>query len=174
MFVVGLEEGMFPHSRSTLSPQEMEEERRLMYVALTRAKEKIYLLHTEARTIFGSTQINPRSRFIDEIPSHLVVEEDFFQGGMLRNKRAFFGRPSFTAATEKTTERFQQFREKDQSEVSQFEATRKEELRPGDMVEHPQFGSGLIVSLEGTLITVAFKRAGVKKMMAGVAPLKKI
>lgn len=174
VFIIGLEEGIFPHSRSTLSPGEMEEERRLMYVALTRAKEKIYLLHTDARTIFGSTQINPRSRFIDEIPDHLVIEEDFFQGGMLKNKKAFFGKPTFSYATTKTAERFQDFKTTEKKEETKFEATRTEELRPGDMVEHPQFGSGLIVSLEGTLITVAFKRAGVKKMMAGVAPLRKI
>lgn len=174
VFIIGLEEGIFPHSRSTLSPQEMEEERRLMYVALTRAKEKIYLLHTDARTIFGNTQINPRSRFIDEIPENLVVEEDFFQGGMLKNKKAFFGKPTFSYKTTETNKRFHNFQSEEKQEVTKFEASRTEELRPGDMVEHPQFGSGLIVSFEGSLITVAFKRAGVKKMMAGVAPLKKI
>ncbi len=72
VFIVGLEEGILPHSRSTLSPIEMEEERRLMYVGLTRAKEKVYLLFTKERTIFGSTQMNPPSRFLDEIPQHLV------------------------------------------------------------------------------------------------------
>ncbi len=171
IFIVGLEEGIFPHSRSALSPQEMEEERRLMYVALTRAKEKIFLLSTESRTLYGSTQINPRSRFIDEIPTHLVVEEDFFHGGMLTKQKKFYGggtyfpaspkKQSFMAAPSKSSE-------------TAFESTPATELRPGDMVEHPQFGSGLIVSLDGTLVTVAFKKAGVKKMMLGVAPLKKI
>ncbi|MEK9173670.1 MAG: 3'-5' exonuclease, partial [Patescibacteria group bacterium] len=175
VFIIGLEEGIFPHSRSTLSPQEMEEERRLMYVALTRAKEKIYLLHTDSRTIFGSTQINPRSRFIDEIPADLIVEEDFFQGGMLTGKKSFFQRKTSYGATSQTAARFQKFQSQDTAaEKSTFESTRTDELRPGDMVEHPQFGSGLIVSFEGSLLTIAFKRAGVKKMMAGVAPLRKI
>ncbi len=175
VFIIGLEEGIFPHSRSTLSPQEMEEERRLMYVALTRAKEKVYLLHTDSRTIFGSTQINPRSRFIDEIPENLIIEEDFFQGGMLGAKKTFFARKTSFGATNQTAARFQKFQDQEKTaDKSVFESTRTEDLRPGDMVEHPQFGSGLIVSFEGSLLTIAFKRAGVKKMMAGVAPLKKI
>jgi DNA helicase-2/ATP-dependent DNA helicase PcrA len=175
VFIIGLEEGIFPHSRSTLSPQEMEEERRLMYVALTRAKEKIYLLHTDSRTIFGSTQINPRSRFIDEIPEALIIEEDFFRGGMLGAKKVFFPRKTSPSMTQQTAARFQKFETKDKEvEGDVFETTKPQELRPGDMVEHPQFGSGLIVSFEGSLLTIAFKRAGVKKMMAGVAPLKKI
>jgi DNA helicase-2/ATP-dependent DNA helicase PcrA len=177
VFIIGLEEGIFPHSRSTLSPQEMEEERRLMYVALTRAKEKIYLLHTDSRTIFGSTQVNPRSRFIDEIPENLIVEEDFFQGGMLSGKKSFFKRQSSFGTANQTATRFQQFQSQAKQgqteEKSLFESTRTEELRAGDMVEHPQFGSGVIVSFEGSLITIAFKQAGVKKMMAGVAPLRK-
>ncbi len=175
VFIIGLEEGIFPHSRSTLSPQEMEEERRLMYVALTRAKEKIYLLHTDSRTIFGSTQINPRSRFIDEIPENLIIEEDFFQGGMLGAKKTLFKRQSSFGTTSQTRARFQKFQSQEvTAEKNAFESTRTEELRPGDMVEHPQFGSGLIVTFEGSLLTIAFKRAGVKKMMAGVAPLRKL
>jgi len=146
-----------------------------MYVALTRAKEKVYLLHTDSRTIFGSTQINPRSRFIDEIPENLIIEEDFFHGGMLGAKKTFFTRKTSFGATNQTAARFQKFQDQEKTaERSVFESTRTEDLRPGDMVEHPQFGSGLIVSFEGSLLTVAFKRAGVKKMMAGVAPLKKI
>jgi DNA helicase II / ATP-dependent DNA helicase PcrA len=171
IFIVGLEEGIFPHSRSALSPQEMEEERRLMYVALTRAKEKIFLLSTESRTLYGSTQINPRSRFIDEIPAHLVVEEDFFHGGLLTKQKKFYGGSSYFPANPKKKETFTHTKK---SETSTFESTPTAELRPGDMVEHPQFGSGLIISLEGTLVTVAFKQAGVKKMMLGVAPLKKL
>lgn len=74
VFVIGCEEGLFPHSRSMLSAEEMEEERRLFYVALTRAKEKLYLVHAEQRTIFGSTQINEPSRFLKDIPKKLIEE----------------------------------------------------------------------------------------------------
>ena len=76
VFVIGLEEGIFPHSRSLIDDGEMEEERRLMYVGITRAKEKAYLLYTRERNIFGSLQINSPSRFMDDIPSHLLEEND--------------------------------------------------------------------------------------------------
>ncbi len=72
VFIVGLEEGLLPHSRSTLNQFEMEEERRLMYVGVTRAKEKVYLIFTQMRTIFGMTQVNMPSRFLSDIPPHLI------------------------------------------------------------------------------------------------------
>jgi DNA helicase-2/ATP-dependent DNA helicase PcrA len=74
IFVIGLEEGIFPHARSAFAERELEEERRLMYVALTRAKERVYLLFADQRTLFGSTSMNPPSRFLAEIPKHLVCE----------------------------------------------------------------------------------------------------
>ena len=173
VFILGLEEGVFPHSRSALSPTELEEERRLMYVGLTRAKEKVYLLHTECRTIFGSTQVNPPSRFLAEIPSHLTEEVKRAVSGMLGKryfKRNFHRFP--------TKVRKQESQSNVETETSVEAETQKplspDEVRPGDMVEHPQFGGGLIVSIAGTLATIAFKRSGVKKMMLGVAPLRKI
>ena len=72
VFLVGAEEGVFPHIRALTEPEELEEERRLAYVGITRAREKLYLSHAWSRTLFGSTQYNPPSRFLDEIPSELV------------------------------------------------------------------------------------------------------
>ena len=72
VFLVGLEDGVFPHLRSLTEPHELEEERRLAYVGITRARERLYLSHAWSRTIFGSTQYNPPSRFLDEIPQRLV------------------------------------------------------------------------------------------------------
>ena len=74
VFVIGMEDGVFPHLRSIGEPDEMEEERRLAYVALTRARERLYLTHAWSRTLYGGTQYNPPSRFLDEIPSELVEE----------------------------------------------------------------------------------------------------
>ena len=171
VFILGLEEGVFPHSRSALSPHELEEERRLMYVGLTRAKERVCLLYTEQRTIFGSTQVNPPSRFISEIPAHLIDEKEKAVSGMLGKrhfKKTFHRFPV-------TSKRISLVNEKEKDTPVAFEnAVDTENVRPGDMVEHPQFGSGLIVSLQGTLATIAFKRSGVKKMMLGVAPLRKM
>lgn len=177
VFIVGLEEGIFPHSRSALSPSEMEEERRLMYVGLTRAKEKIYLLYTEQRTIFGALQVNPPSRFLQEIPNHLIDEAARVASGML-GKRHFQKSRSYFPAVSKKQSAFAATAKsvsQDQSEEKSVggKVLTAEEVRPGDMVEHPQFGSGLVISIVGMLATIAFKRSGVKKMMLGVAPLRK-
>ncbi len=165
VFIIGLEEGIFPHSRSALSGAELEEERRLMYVALTRAKEKAYLIHADMRTIFGSTQMNPPSRFLEEIPEGLVTkrESNGTHLSFSKPKRKSYAAPirRFTAPIENT-------------EMEGEPIQPATDLRPGDMVEHQQFGNGLVIALDGTLVSVAFKRAGVKKMMLGVAPLKKI
>ena len=74
VFMVGMEEGIFPHSRSLADTSEMEEERRLCYVGMTRARERLYLLHTRLRTLYGSLQANARSRFLDEIPEELTEQ----------------------------------------------------------------------------------------------------
>ncbi len=176
VFILGLEEGIFPHSRSALSPTEMEEERRLMYVGLTRAKERVYLLYTEQRTIFGSTQVNPPSRFISEIPNHLIEEKELKRSGMMGQRHFKKSFHSFPVASKKVSSLQEALKRQEKSEGTEEGITplSPESVRPGDMVEHPQFGSGLIVSIAGTLATIAFKRSGVKKMMLGVAPLKKV
>ena len=73
VFLIGLEDGVFPHLRSLSEPDELEEERRLAYVGITRARERLYLTHAWSRTLFGRTQYNPPSRFLDEIPAELVA-----------------------------------------------------------------------------------------------------
>jgi DNA helicase-2/ATP-dependent DNA helicase PcrA len=175
VFILGLEEGVFPHSRSALSPTEMEEERRLMYVGLTRAKEKVCLLYTEQRTIFGSTQVNPPSRFIAEIPAHLIEEKEMKRSGMMGKRHFRQSFHSFPVASKKVGSLAQALKMTEGSGTSETtKPVAVGKVRPGDMVEHPQFGGGLIVSIAGSLATIAFKRAGVKKMMLGVAPLKKL
>lgn len=171
VFIVGLEEGVFPHARSALSPSEMEEERRLMYVALTRAKEKVHLLRTDMRTLFGNTQLNPPSRFIDEIPEHLVQEEEHQKADLLSGSRRHA--PRFRGRTYLSQSAQKKLAPEEKPGEPEGPMLQADEVRPGDMVEHPQFGAGLIVSLDGTLATVAFKTAGVKKLMLGAAPLRK-
>lgn len=173
VFMLGLEEGVFPHSRSALSPTEMEEERRLMYVGLTRAKERVCLLYTEQRTIFGATQVNPPSRFISEIPNHLIDEKELKRSGMMGKRHFRKSFHSFPVASKKVGSLKEALKISEGS-TETMTPLAPGDVRPGDMVEHPQFGGGLIVSIAGTLATIAFKRAGVKKMMLGVAPLKKL
>jgi DNA helicase-2/ATP-dependent DNA helicase PcrA len=170
VFMLGLEEGVFPHSRSHTSPQELEEERRLMYVGLTRAKEKAYLLYTEQRTLYGSTQANPPSRFLQEIPSHLIEEAPRVASGMLGKRhfqKSFHRFPAVSKKSSAPASSLQSAHGNTAASTSSSQDTKAapitaEDVRPGDMVEHPQFGSGLIISIAGTLATIAFN-SGVKK-----------
>ena len=88
VFLVGAEEGIFPSSRSLDSPEELEEERRLAYVGITRARERLFITHAWSRSLFGTTQYNPPSRFVDEIPAELVESKGNVSG------RSSYGRQS--------------------------------------------------------------------------------
>mgnify|MGYP000955562456 CR=1 FL=1 len=158
VFLVGLEEGIFPHSRSALSPAELEEERRLMYVGLTRAKEKAWLVSAETRMIFGSTQMNAPSRFIGEIPEELIEKAERQKG---RENSEF----SETSRAHRSSEA--------QSASTSHNTDSPETFRPGDSVHHPTFGNGIVIKIEGSLATIAFRTKGVKKLALGIAPLKK-
>jgi DNA helicase-2/ATP-dependent DNA helicase PcrA len=161
VFIAGLEEGILPHSRSMLNAQEMEEERRLMYVGITRAKEKVYLLFTSERNIYGSTQINAPSRFLEDIPPHLV-----------RN----FQIPIPLSGTKS------QINTNDQNSNNQLNNSIQDtrykilntKFKDGDKVYHEVFGDGMVVATQGDVITVAFKKVGLKKLSVSIAPLKKI
>jgi DNA helicase-2/ATP-dependent DNA helicase PcrA len=151
VFIIGLEEGIIPHSRSMLSPNEMEEERRLMYVGITRAREKVYLLFTEERTIFGSTQVNPPSRFLDDIPEELVESHNL--------KNTILNESGFISA---------------RSEELKSSPIGEKIFKDGDRIRHKVFGDGMIVASQGDILTIAFSGVGLKKLSASIAPLKKI
>jgi DNA helicase-2/ATP-dependent DNA helicase PcrA len=171
IFITGLEEGILPHSRSMLSNSEMEEERRLMYVGITRAKEKVHLIHANQRTIFGSTQINSPSRFLDDIPTHLMAEtqtpeDDSMLGTSLRlnkqNKNKYYSHKS------------RQSSEEFGKGFLDSPAPKLTSLKGGEHVNHPDFGDGMVVGVDGDIATIAFKQKGLKKMSLSFAPLKKI
>jgi len=186
VFIAGLEEGILPHSRSMLNQEEMEEERRLMYVGITRAKEKAYLLFTSERNIFGSTQCNPPSRFLDDIPENLidVISNDqvssFFQSpknNFYRNKKRT---PIEYASGVSAAQKFNgvkmenvEFIKKGKIPDTKYNI-QNTNFKDGDRVEHSVFGSGLIISSQGDILTIAFKKVGLKKISATVAPLRKI
>ena len=149
VFVVGLEEGIFPHINSLMETSELEEERRLCYVAITRAKDDLYLVNARRRTLFGKDQINPISRFIGEIDSKLIdtnVKEEI-----------------------KEVE--------DKKKIESGELFRDEEVdyNVGDYVYHETFGQGRVVEVTNTLVSVAFKHPhGVKKLMKNHKKLSKV
>lgn len=159
VFMTGLEEGIFPHSRSTLSPSELEEERRLMYVGLTRAKEQLFLISAETRLIFGATQMNAPSRFLADIPKHLTKQETWIK--------------------RRETQKSSPAERRDQGQtrstnISKVKISSPGAFRPGDTVSHPVFGNGVIIKIDGTLASIAFRKSGVKKLALGIAPLEKV
>jgi len=170
VFIAGLEEGILPHSRSMLNQSEMEEERRLMYVGVTRAKEKVYLLFTSERNIFGSTQSNAPSRFLDDIPSHLIqAAETPSLNFQFPNK---FQNSKYKLKTKHEIQFIKNSKSKSNGVTSyELQVT---SFKDGNRVIHEVFGEGIIVASQGDTLTVAFSKSGLKKLSASIAPLKKV
>lgn len=147
VFVVGMEEGIFPHMNSLMENSELEEERRLCYVAITRAKDDLHLINARRRTLFGNEQINPVSRFIGEISPDLLetnVQDEL---------------------------------PKKEEKINVGEMFREENVdyHVGDLVYHESFGTGKVVEVTNTLVSVAFKHPhGIKKLMKNHKKLSKI
>ncbi|WP_059041783.1 DNA helicase PcrA [Paenibacillus rubinfantis] len=153
VFIIGMEEGVFPHSRAFMDNEELEEERRLAYVGITRAEEKLFLSCAQMRTLFGRTTANPPSRFLDEIPEEL--KED---GGRVPRDR--YGRGGTAGASAAAN-------------------TAPGDFSAGDKVAHAKWGVGTVVAIKGTgndtELQIAFPApVGVKRLLAGFAPITKV
>jgi DNA helicase-2/ATP-dependent DNA helicase PcrA len=179
VFIMGLEEGVFPHLRSIGEPEEMEEERRLAYVAITRAQERLYLSHAWSRTLFGGTQYNPPSRFLDEIPARLV--EAIEQRRPSRGGRTYGsgGYGSRGAGIEANKDRIVE-RALRGSSGGTGPAKHGAEalgLKVGDDVVHATFGEGVILLIEGegdkAETVIRFPGIGEKRLLLSWAPIKK-
>jgi len=146
VFMTGLEEGIFPHSRALYNANELEEERRLMYVGMTRAKQELYLMHATSRTLYGGRLANPPSRFLADIeaPTSTVAGLESF-GEAIGSPRPQSNEPRYVP-----------------------------ELEEGDGVKHQLFGIGTVVEMDGDLATIYFKGKGTKKLDIGFAPLTKL
>ena len=137
VFIVGVEEGLFPHSNSLESNDELEEERRLCYVAITRAKKKLYLINARSRILYGKVSSNVPSRFINEISDEYIEtigkkeDSNVFKSKIDKNKMM----------------------------------NEDNDLHPGDMVNHDKYGFGVVVTIDGSIATISFKRDGLKKLM---------
>lgn len=176
VFLLGLEDGVFPHLRSLGEPDELEEERRLAYVAITRARESLYLTHAWCRTLYGSTQYNPPSRFLDEIPARLVRSIDGNRRSSRGGAWADYGRAADKVpAIERSRER-----RVDAAFTPKGPTPSGAEslgLRVGDDVVHPTFGDGVIVDISGSgdkaEAKVHFSGVGDKQLLLAWAPLEK-
>jgi DNA helicase-2/ATP-dependent DNA helicase PcrA len=207
VFLAGVEEGVFPHVRALTEPDQMEEERRLAYVGITRAMQKLYMSHAWSRQLFGSTQYNPPSRFFDEIPAELIESKGNVSG------RSSYGRQSYREERgsayrydpppyrrgQKNEEtggvdinadiKDEQERHTDRVVDAAMRAGQKAATEPansqelglhvGDKVEHPSFGAGTIIAVDGegekTEAVINFSDGvGLKHLSLAWAPLKKI
>ncbi|MBQ8959973.1 MAG: UvrD-helicase domain-containing protein [Ruminococcus sp.] len=171
VFVIGLEEGIFPSSRSLDSEEDLEEERRLAYVAMTRAKKRLYLTSARQRMLFGQTQRNVTSRFMKEIGSELIEKHDNAAAmrAMLEENDK-----SVTEVHSATLQQ-QLARNKMHSGAQQKAAA---DFAPGERVLHNIFGEGTVVSVKkmsnDAMLEIAFEKVGTKKIMANFAKLKKL
>ncbi len=172
VFVIGLDDGIFPSSRSFDSEEDMEEERRLAYVAITRAKKKLYLTNARQRMIFGQTQHNVTSRFMREIGSELVEKHD--NAAAMKNRLA--QEEKTVTAVHSATLQQQLARNK----MHAGSAAVKESVTyaAGEKVLHNVFGEGTILSVKpmsnDSMLEIAFDKVGTKKIMANFAKLKKL
>lgn len=175
VFLIGMEEGVFPHSRSLMEEAEMEEERRLAYVGITRAEQTLFLTNAQMRTLFGRTNMNPASRFIKEIPVDLLegVEPVSKAGSPFGSKGKSFGTSGASLGTPVA-------RKQVMRPVTAASATGGDELswKVGDKAAHGKWGVGTVVSVRGegesTELDIAFPSpTGIKRLLAKFAPIKK-
>ncbi|MDR1630896.1 MAG: ATP-binding domain-containing protein, partial [Oscillospiraceae bacterium] len=186
-FIAGMEEGVFPGMQSIYNPGDIEEERRLAYVGITRAKEKLYLLSAGNRMLYGSTTHNRPSRFAGEIPEGLKDEDNDLKFSSGTYTTPFGGQKySENQRLPSEPQLFQKQNAKPPAKPAgfgAFGATQKKEApldsyKPGDAVIHKKFGPGVIISCEAMgndmLLQVAFEQTGTKKLMARAARLEKL
>lgn len=170
VFIIGLEDGIFPGSRSFDNEADMEEERRLAYVAITRAKKQLYVTSARKRMIFGQTQRNVTSRFIREIGRELINKID-----SAAEKRIEEDHDNEVTEVQSLSLQQQLARDKRQANLSKSESAVYE---IGERVRHSIFGDGTIISVKhmanDAMLEIAFEKVGTKKIMANYAKLKKI
>ena len=145
VFLIGMEEGIFPHNNSFMNPEDLEEERRLCYVAITRAKKSLWLVNARRRTIYGMESQNPPSRFIDEIDASYLDKD-------IEEKKELF-----------------RFFPKKETLVD-----KNAEYQIGDHIIHNQFGEGVVVGVDKSILTIAFPHPhGIKKLLKGHKSIQK-
>ncbi|WP_188207186.1 DNA helicase PcrA [Alkalibacillus aidingensis] len=177
VFLIGLEENIFPHSRSLFDEEEMEEERRLAYVGITRAEQQLYLTYASMRTIFGRSQFNEKSRFIDEIPSELIEREGDLSIGT--SNESFEDAISHLSNQAKSSSVNTTQEPKRKAQTIRKQPPTPQSFQVGDKVKHKKWGEGTVVKVEGSgddmEVDIAFPSpTGIKRLLAQFAPVEKI
>jgi DNA helicase-2/ATP-dependent DNA helicase PcrA len=173
VFMPGAEEGIFPHSRALFDQDQMEEERRLCYVGMTRARERLILLYANSRLLYGATNHNAPSRFLLEIPAELQDAGSEWSGQNRGSTTAAAGHatgagswsPQPMYGTGATTEA---------QAAAHREAMLGLDLNPGDRIRHAKFGDGIVAAVSGDEVTATFQGLGQKRLSLSFAPIEKV
>lgn len=179
IFLIGMEEGVFPLSRAMTDNKELEEERRLAYVGITRAKKKLYITNAFSRMLYGHIQRNRPSEFVEEITPELMQSENQNQGERsLSGRIAGSNSYAFKAATATTYRRPSDAGKRVAPKTNTGTGAEKKSWNTGDKVNHKKWGQGTVVSVNGTgenmELDIAFPQQGVKRLLASFAPITKV
>ena len=192
VFIVGMEDGIFPHFRSMTDQAQLEEERRLAYVGITRARERLYLAHAWSRTIYGQTQYNPPSRFLGELPEHLLDLRESEGDRRGRSGRGYGGQAYESragAGARSSSGGYTVIGLPGQGETrvepgwtppkpAGVPKRAAPAIQPGDTVVHDRFGEGVVLAVSGmgddAEARVAFSEVGEKSLLLAYAPLRKV
>jgi DNA helicase-2/ATP-dependent DNA helicase PcrA len=178
-----MEDGVFPHLRALGEPAELEEERRLAYVGITRARERLYLTNAWQRMLYGSTQYNPPSRFLDEIPDNLMHPADGSRDTRVRQRATSIGSSAWHGRVERNRDEIVERAIASGSGLTaptppQGHGADALGLRIGDDVRHAKWGEGVIIDIEGAgdkaEALVRFPGIGEKRLLLSWAPLEKV
>lgn len=171
VYVVGMEDGIFPSSRSLYNAEDMEEERRLAYVAITRAKNKLRLIHASQRMLFGTTNRNMKSRFLKEIDPDVVLKEDRVSTFVPASAK------SKSHSAMNTMSLQQQLSAKKNEKLAINTGSDRIKYNVGDRVQHDKFGEGTVISVKpmgnDALLEISFDEIGTKKIMSNFSMMKK-
>ena len=184
VFIPGMEEGIFPGNQSMFNEEDLEEERRLAYVGITRAKKKLYLISSQQRMLYGQTSRNMPSRFLREIPSSVIDDQSVVarrSTGFTSAHSGFSsgarGGSSYTSSSKIGSARQSSNSAHKFGQAGNAAQKSNVDYKVGDTVSHKSFGTGTILTITpmggDMLLEVAFDKAGTKKMMANYARLEK-
>ena len=175
VFMVGMEDGVFPHLRSLGEPQELEEERRLAYVGITRARERLYLTNAWSRSLWGNTQYNPPSRFLEEIPEALLKMSETSSGSSPGRRWGGHRRDGESNYESVRNHMVESALRRGKSAFQDAEPAL--DIKTGDDVVHSKWGEGVVLEVVGAgadaEAVIRFPSVGEKRLLVALAPIKK-
>lgn len=166
VFIVGMEDGLFPIARAvrSMNDSEIEEERRLCYVGITRAKEILYLILTQKRTLYGKTNPSIASRFMEELPKECIERLNSAEKELSYSKASYNVLDKYKQKYMNTINKTAVAKQVNATIKDKEKETNIDDIKPGARVHHPKFGVGTVVGMMGTDVTIAFEQQGIKKI----------